>query len=48
MVHVYFANGVEYAADETSLISSEVEYMGLRGYHDASIIPSVRASIFVS
>ena len=29
IIHLYFANGVELAADETSLIFSEVEYMGL-------------------
>ena len=27
IAHIYFANGVEEAADETSLISSEVECM---------------------
>ena len=29
IVYIYFANGVESAADETSLISREVECMGL-------------------
>ena len=28
-VHIHFANGAQYGPDETSLISSEVECMGL-------------------
>ena len=29
IIHIYFATGVEWAADEKSLIFSEVECMGL-------------------
>ena len=47
IIHIYFANGVEWAADETSLISSEVECMGLKyrelSYWIGKLCNSIRA-----